>query len=190
MTALRSAQTDAAALAEAPAKASRAEWDRLVAQHDRAVRVALLARGIRADRSRDLAQSAWATLWERFCAGRIERLELPGLAIQQAWFLSLAESRRASASGAQELSPQLSSTLADPAPGADGRIFARQQLDRVRRELESCPASAREVFFLVHGTSALSHADAAEKTGLSVQRVRQILCELRARLRPVLEESP
>ena len=164
---------------------ARAHWDQLVTAHDRAVRVALLARGIRTDRARDLAQAAWTTLWAKHREGRLERLELPGLAIRQALFLAMEEARSRQAQSTDPVSEE----LADPSPSVDGRIFSRQQLARIRTELERCPPNAQKIFFLVHGNAALSHTDVAERVGLSVQRVRQTLCELRQRLRPILEEQ-
>jgi RNA polymerase sigma-70 factor (ECF subfamily) len=41
---------------------------------------------------------------------------------------------------------------------------------------------------LIYENPDLPHAEAAAQVGLSVQRVRQILCEVRKRLRAVLSE--
>src|SRR5688500_15774579 len=73
---------------------ARAAWAGLSRRHHRRVLVALLARGIPADRARDITQETWARLVEHQGAGRLDRLELPGLAIRQATFLALDEARR------------------------------------------------------------------------------------------------
>jgi RNA polymerase sigma-70 factor (ECF subfamily) len=147
------------------------------------VRLALIARGIRADRARDFAQGAWAKLWQRQLEGRLPRLELPGLAIRQALFLAGDERRsRREETGEDGLE------LADA--GLEDRLASREQLAQIEGELGRCPANMQRIFFLAHGGEGLSHAEVAERTGLSVQRVRQTLCELRARLRTLLEEEP
>src|ERR1700678_3918852 len=74
-------------------EAERQTWNALVARHEGAVRLSLIARGIPADRARDLTQAAWEKLWQRQTEGRLPRLELPGLAIRQALFLALEERR-------------------------------------------------------------------------------------------------
>jgi RNA polymerase sigma-70 factor (ECF subfamily) len=53
--------------------------------------------------------------------------------------------------------------------------------------LSACSDSAKKVFRLAYGGDGLSHAEVAERVGLSLQRVRQILCEVRAKLRTALE---
>ena len=74
-------------------------WNALVAKHDHRVVVSLLARGVRIDRAKDLAQEAWMRLVEQQRAGRLTHLQLPGLAIAQAGFLSLEAARRDGARG-------------------------------------------------------------------------------------------
>jgi DNA-directed RNA polymerase specialized sigma24 family protein len=58
-----------------------------------------------------------------------------------------------------------------------------EQLERVRHALDAFPRRSREVFGAVYGPGGHSHAWVAETFGLSVQRVRQILGEIRARAR-------
>ena len=164
----------------------REAWDALIASHGHRVLVSLLARGARVDIARDLAQETWSVLIARQRAGQLDRLELPGLAITQAHFL-LLEHRRASARAASPLDD--ASAPPDPAPSAEDRLLSRQQLARAHDELQRCPPRARDVFALVYDNPGLPHAEAARRTGLSVQRVRQTLCEVRARLRAVLESN-
>src|SRR4051812_35422239 len=71
----------------------RAAWNELIARHDHRVVVSLVARGLRLPEARELAQQTWARLIAQQCAGRLARLELPGLAIRQAAFLALDAAR-------------------------------------------------------------------------------------------------
>ena len=104
-------------------------------------------------------------------------------AIRQALFLALDDARRARRdTGDDELA-----ILSDPAPSAETRIHARVQLERARAELARCPKQARRIFELTYAD--LPHAETARQVGLSVQRVRQTLCEVRARLRAAVEEE-
>ncbi|HVY45327.1 MAG TPA: sigma factor-like helix-turn-helix DNA-binding protein, partial [Minicystis sp.] len=163
------------------ALAGRAEaWDALIARHDRRVVLSLVARGVRLDRARDLAQETWARLVAQQRAGKLERLDLPGLAIAQAAFLARDEARRRrAASDAAPIDAVVE--LADPAAPADERLASREHLDRARAELERCSPAARRVFEAVYEDPDAPHAEAAARLGLSVQRVRQTLCEVRAR---------
>ena len=65
-----------------------AAWNALIAKHDHRIVVSLLARGVRIDRAKDIAQEAWIRLIEQQRAGRLSHLQLPGLAVAQAAFLS------------------------------------------------------------------------------------------------------
>src|SRR5690349_723430 len=73
---------------------SRLQWEALIARHGHTVLLALLARGVRLDRARELLQETWARLFERAQQGRFDSLELPGLAITQAMFLAAEDGRR------------------------------------------------------------------------------------------------
>ncbi|MBI5546584.1 MAG: sigma-70 family RNA polymerase sigma factor [Deltaproteobacteria bacterium] len=167
-------------------RGSRKAWDALVAQHGHAVLVALVARGLAPDRARDLAQAAWMRLIEQQRAGRLESLTLPGLVIAQAGYLALEEARKP---GEGHLALDGASQIPDGASDPEARALGREQLERARRELASCPHSAQEVFGLAYGGTGLPHAEIARKTGLSLQRVRQTLCELRQKLRLAIEEQ-
>jgi DNA-directed RNA polymerase specialized sigma24 family protein len=73
---------------------------------------------------------------------------------------------------------------AKPAPAdLEARLAARQQLRKVEAVLEAASPNARRVFFMTYGSDARPAAEIAEVLGLSVQRVRQIACELRQRIR-------
>ena len=57
------------------------------------------------------------------------------------------------------------------------------------RALEQCPARARRVFEAVYQNPELSYEELAARLGLSAQRVKQTVCEVRKRLRAVLAEE-
>jgi len=144
---------------------------------------------VQANRAEEIVQETWARLVSKTRDGALERIELPGLAITQAIHLSLDDARARkvqAASSVEETTDALA--VADPSPGVLDRMMSREALERALTELERCPPKAREVFTLVYDNPELAHVEAARKAGLSVQRLRQTLCEVRARLRAVLEE--
>ena len=158
-------------------------WARLIERHNHRVVVSLLARGQPIERARELAQETWLRLIESQRAGRLATLALPGLAIVQAGFLASNE-RRGQARGTA-----LDGDLPAPGGSALDRAIDRQQLERVRRALGDCPPAARRVFEFVYDHPELSYAEAATELGLSSQRVKQIVCEVRKRLRQSLEDG-
>jgi RNA polymerase sigma-70 factor (ECF subfamily) len=166
----------------------REAWGELIQRHSREVLVFLLARGVRVDRAQELVQETWATLLAQQARGGLRQLKLPGLALTQAHYLLLHEVRRR---------PERFASLEDlgvevpeeAVPSPEARLLSRQELERARAMLEQCSPSGQRVFQLVFGRPELSHAEVAEHVGLSVQRVRQILWELRGRLRELLEED-
>src|SRR5689334_22497165 len=71
-------------------------WGALVQRHNHRVVLSLLAAGAPIERAKELAQEAWLRLVEQQRAGRLERIELPGLAMRQARYLWLEDVRRKS----------------------------------------------------------------------------------------------
>jgi RNA polymerase sigma factor (sigma-70 family) len=175
---------------ELQAPAGDPVWSALIAQHDHRVVLSLLARGVRLDRARELAHDTWSRLYEQHARGRLRRLELPGLAITQAAFLAAEDARRTSQrkSTPLELAPELAA-LADPGMSAEDRLLSRELLARASEALDSCSTRAQAVFTLAYENPDTPQADLAQKFGLSLQRVRQILCEVRAKIRAAIEES-
>jgi RNA polymerase sigma-70 factor (ECF subfamily) len=164
-------------------------WSALVARHNHRVVVSLLARGVRVDRAKDIAQEAWIRLVEQQRQGRLDRLQLPGLAVTQAAFLALEAQRRdANARKHDPIDePAIAAALRDPQGDAEQRLLTAERVSRALEVLSTCSPSARKVFRLAYGGDGLSHAEVASRAGLSLQRVRQILCEVRAKLRTALE---
>jgi RNA polymerase sigma-70 factor (ECF subfamily) len=155
-------------------------WNALVQKHNHRVVVSLLARGVRLDRAKDVAQDAWLRLIEQQREGRLMRLTLPGLAVTQAAFLALEAARRARRTEVLDGSAE---ALADPRMTAETKLLTEEQLARAEHILSRCSPTARAVFRLAYGEEATNHAEVAQKVGLSLQRVRQIVCEVRKLLR-------
>lgn len=180
---------DDGALCTAALSGDAQAWSALVDRHNHRVVVALLARGIRIDRAKDIAQEAWMRLVEQQRLGKLDRLQLPGLAITQATFLALEAQRRDAGARKHDPidEPKIACALTDPHCNAEARLMTEERVARAVEVLSRCSPSARKVFRLAYGGEGLSHAEVARRVGLSLQRVRQILCEVRAKLRAELE---
>ncbi len=162
------------------ARAGESEaWGHLAQRSSHRVLVVLLAEGFRLEESQDLVQEAWAAIWMKHQRGEFVTLELPGLVIAHARFLAKDLRRRSRRPGPQPVEPEES-------PGVERRLGAAQALRRVQAALKERPAQQQRIFR--HAVEELRpHADIAEAEGLSVQRVRQILWEVRRSLRNVLD---
>jgi RNA polymerase sigma-70 factor (ECF subfamily) len=180
----------------ARALAGEAEaWNEIVRRHSHRVLVSLLARDVPLELAEDLTQEAWLRLIQRQREGRLDHMQLPGLVIAQARWLALEAERTRRRREQIAGTPRplgAAEALADSAAGPDRVTADRDRLERLCRELERCPARARDVFVAVYGPRGQSHEDVARELGLSLQRVRQIVCEIRARLRNALgrEDEP
>jgi len=172
-------------LGGAPAT-SRAEegvpWGALIRRHERRVVVALLARGVPLERAKELTQEAWLRLMVRHRAGKLRQLQLPGVAIKQAIFLAKDQSRRQ-----RRQLPLTAAAEAASHCDVERQIFAREELRCIERMVASSSPRARRVFQLLHGPRPKTQTEIADMLGLSLQRVRQITCELRKRIRAELE---
>jgi RNA polymerase sigma factor (sigma-70 family) len=172
---------DAPDLIGAALEGDSGAWSELIARHSHRVTVSLLGRGVPLERARELTQETWLRLMERQRAGRLTELSLPGLAIVQAGFLASNERRRAGL--------PLPPPPQGAAPDALDAVIDRERLRRLARALDACPPNARRVFELVYDHPELSYAEVAGRAALSVQRVKQIVFEVRQRLRAALEED-
>ncbi|MCA9707815.1 MAG: sigma-70 family RNA polymerase sigma factor [Myxococcales bacterium] len=160
-------------------------WDEMMRRHGRRVVVALVSRGVPLERAKELAQDAWMKVIDRHRAGQLPEVTLPGLVITQAGFLARDDLRR------QERRARLDEPRQRASHGValdlEQQLDARQQLRVVRTVLDRASPSAQRVFALLYGANAMTPAEAAAELGLSVQRVRQIVCELRKRIRAELD---
>ena len=157
----------------------------LIARHQQRVLVTILARGIPLERARELAQETWLRLMEQQRAGRLGALD-PARAGDRAGGLPGGErappGRRRGPVWPWPAEPACHHT-------AEESVIGRERLARVERALADCPAGARRVFELVYDHPELGYAEVASRVGLSVQRVKQIVFEVRKRLRSALGEG-
>jgi RNA polymerase sigma-70 factor (ECF subfamily) len=173
------------ALLQAALEGDRQAWSELIARHERRVLLSLLAAGVAPAQAREFAQEAWLMLLNRAKARRLQYLQLPGLAIRQALYLARAQGRRPDARVAD---PAEAPEELDPAATPELLYLSRERLERARARLDGLHHSARSIFLALYQEPQLSHAEVADRVGLSVQRVRQIICEVRKQLRADLEE--
>lgn len=162
-------------------------WDDAVRRHDRRVYLSVLALGLPPERAREITQAAWTRLIEQHQRGALGEIELPGLAIRQARFLAFNELSRT------RVENRVLAAVPDPpaAPDTERVVGSRQEIERVLAALATCSPTARKVFRLVYATPGGTASQAAKEVGLSLQRVRQILCETRRHIRRALaEETP
>lgn len=161
-------------------------WDDAIRRHDRRVYLSVLALGVPPERAREIVQTTWTRLMEKHAAGALAELDFPGLAIRQARFLALNEHARS------RVEKRVLATVPDapPQPEVDRIVDNRREVGRVLDALSSCSPTAKKVFRIVYATPGGNCARAAQEIGLSLQRVRQILCETRAHIRRALEETP
>jgi RNA polymerase sigma-70 factor (ECF subfamily) len=164
----------------------RAAWDALIARHDRRIVVSLLARGLPIERAKELAHETWISLFAR--RAELTALRLPGLAITQARFLAADELRRQGRAVARAADERSAERVRDPRTGGEDRLLRREELARAQAALATLTPSARRVFELLYDRDDVSHREAGELLGLSEQRVRQVLCEVRRTLREAIEE--
>jgi RNA polymerase sigma-70 factor (ECF subfamily) len=179
-------------LAEEAMAGRQEAWDALVLRHQRRVVVSLLARGIPMDRAKELAQETWLRLFEQCRRGKLESLTLPGLAIRQAHFLAMEDLRR-DRREVPRLPLDVAALEAVPSgePDPEARALGREAAERARLVVSTCSANARKIVELAYGDETLSHREIAERVGLSLQRVRQTIHEVRRKLRASLgEPSP
>lgn len=163
-------------------------WNELIRRHDRRVFVSLLSRGVTPPRAREIAQETWIRLIEQQRAGRLVELRLPGLAVTQADFLARSDRRRAGPQVLDIDDEEQPIQVADDRPDQEMRALDKQQLEKALEALEGCSERARTIFVTVY-REGLSAAEASARFGISIQRVRQTLCEVRGRLREALGEA-
>lgn len=162
-------------------------WRDAIARHDRTVWLSVIALGVAPEPAREIVQTTWARLIEQVRSGAVVDVKLPGLALTQARFLGIDELRRARRD-ARRHADVAELDVVHGTGDTEGDLVTRENLGRALRELGKCTAQQQHIFRLVY-EDALPHTDVATEVGLSVQRVRQILCEVRSKLRTVLEED-
>ena len=166
---------------------TRPDWDALVRAHQRRVVMSVVAFGLRIDRAEEIAHRAWARLFEKHERGELAVVELPGLAIAQARFFARDELRRMGEEEKRHASFGDITLLDDLDP--ERRFLAREQLERALAAIAGCSASAQRVFRAFYENPARPQIEIARELGISLQRVRQTLCEVRRKVRDALEDD-
>ncbi len=169
----------------AHAKVDPAEWEGIIRAHDRRVFVSVLALGVRADRARDVVQTTWTRLMEKDRRGEITKDNIAALGVAQARFLALDELRRAN--DEKRRSDGVPEQLDDLDP--EQLLLGRERLERAAAVLAASSPSAQHLFRLLYAEPPVDYVQAAAKVGISLQRARQVMCELRKKLRAALEET-
>jgi RNA polymerase sigma-70 factor (ECF subfamily) len=170
-------------------KPERIDWEACVAAHGHTVTLGLLAAGARLDEAQELTHEAFSRLFEQAATGRLTRLDFPGLAVRQAHFL-LAERRRSSSMTRQRaVGVEQASEVPAGAATPEDRLADHQALAAARELLERCSPRQRAVVEAVVEGPDVPHRALAEREGVSLQRFRQILCEVRALLRTATGRS-
>jgi DNA-directed RNA polymerase specialized sigma24 family protein len=165
----------------APRRPSAFDWDGSIRAYNARVVASLLALKIPFERAEELTSQAWTRLIEQDRDGRLPEIKMPGLAIKQARFLALTwlKHHRREA----ELPEDIVSGLADP----ERALIARRDVEIALRVLAGSSRSAQAVFAAIYEDPPPPHEVVAARVGLSLQRVRQILCEVRKKIREALE---
>jgi RNA polymerase sigma-70 factor (ECF subfamily) len=166
--------------------ATRIDWKQCVSTHTHVVVLGLLASGAPLDEAQELAHESFARLFEQWATGKLTELDFPGLAMRQALFL-LGDRRRTRGS-ARHRAAELDEAghLPSDAPSAEDRLVDRQALETAQLALADLSPRGRSVLAAVLSRPEVPHSDLAQREGISVQRFRQVLCEVRARLRTAL----
>jgi RNA polymerase sigma factor (sigma-70 family) len=167
-----------------PSRSHVVEWDAAVRDHNARVVASLLALSVPIHQADELASQAWARLIEQDLVGELAEVKLPGLAIKQARFLALTWLK------VRRREVGLSDDVAEGSDDPERALIARRDVETALRVLATCSASAQAVFRLLYDDPPPSHDVVAQRVGLSVQRVRQILCEVRKKIREALEKTP
>jgi RNA polymerase sigma factor (sigma-70 family) len=168
-------------------EAQAVDWGAAVTAHNGRVVASLLAMSIPIEHAEELASQAWAKLIEKHRKGELPEVKLPGLAIRQARFLALTwlDTRRR-----DEPQSKIDETVAAAGGDPESTLIARADVEVALAILAASSKSAQAVFFYMYDDPPPRHEEVAERVGLSVQRVRQILCEVRKKIREALEAKP
>jgi RNA polymerase sigma-70 factor (ECF subfamily) len=159
------------------------DWDVAVRDHNARVVASLLALSVPIHQADELASQAWARLIEHERAGELAEIKLPGLVIKQARFLALSWLKT------RDREVGLSDDIAQASTDPVRALIARRDVEIALRVLATCSTSAQAVFRSLYDDPPPSHDIVARRVGLSVQRVRQILCEVRKKIREALEKT-
>lgn len=154
-------------------------WRAAVAEHDHRLVLSLLATGLRLDEARDIAQEAWVRVMESAAAGRLERIELPGLVLRQASFIVTDRLRMKKV---RAHAPLAEADDVAATESAEHATSAQQLLEVLEAGLAHATPRERAVLRSTLERPEARHDSLAAAAGITVQRFRQVLCSVRAKL--------
>lgn len=159
------------------------DWNALAKRYDRVIWLRLLALRVPVQQAHDLKQVVWETLISKWQQGEFDYLQMPGLALKQADFVAKRSWRKPRCEGADNIAELSDKRVASLAGDAEKSVLDRARLQEILALVDTASATARRVFRLTYSPPGKTAAEVAQTVGLSEQRVRQTLCELRALLR-------
>lgn len=169
--------------APTPQRGPAPDWDAMVQRYDRAVWLKLLALRVPPDRAEDLKQMVWEKLIGKWQRGELQYLQMPGLALQQAEFIARQSWRKSKCRGTDNVLELSDKRVASLAGDGEQHVLNRAILQKAFSLVRAASPMARQVFQLTYRPPGKTANQVGQHLGISEQRVRQILCELRARLR-------
>jgi RNA polymerase sigma-70 factor (ECF subfamily) len=164
----------------------REAWDAIIRTHNHRVVVSLLALGLRPAQAHEIANDAWAKLLEKRAAGELDTMSFPGLVLAQARYLALDALR---AAARERRRREGLDAIREHEVVVEPPVWSPRELQIIREAIAGCSASEQRVFRAVYDDPDAPHAKVADKVGLSVQRVRQILCDVRRTIRDRLDQE-
>jgi RNA polymerase sigma factor (sigma-70 family) len=161
-------------------------WSALYQQYRTALLGALGKRGVPNAERYDLLHDLFLVLMKHHAGGRFEHFNFGGLAFRQCQHSASQRHRQVRREGPSRSPVEYEE---NEKPGAASSHQARAELLRLEAALRHWSAREQEVFqrCFVQGQSA---PEVAAELKLSTQRIRSICCELRARCRSILDETP
>ncbi len=159
-------------------------WKTAIATHHHRLVLSLLGAGLRLDEARDVAQDAWLRVMEAAAAGKLERIELPGLVLRQASFIVTDRQR---ARRLRVHAPLGDAEAVESPESSEHATHVARLLDTLEAGLANATPRERLVLRATLEQPDARHDALAAAAGISVQRFRQVLCAVRARLRRALE---
>ncbi|HEY4220670.1 MAG TPA: sigma factor-like helix-turn-helix DNA-binding protein, partial [Myxococcota bacterium] len=121
--------------------------------------------------------------------GRIPFVQMPGLALRQARFLAATHRERRARERSDGDTARVVAFLPDERVDAESAAVTNERIARAIAAIDRLTPAQKRVFRRVLADPPPSHAEIAAVVGLSEQRVKQIVCEVRAQLRRALAEE-
>jgi RNA polymerase sigma-70 factor (ECF subfamily) len=165
------------------------DWQEAIREHNRRVVVSLLALGLQLADAEDTAQRAWMKLMKQHEEGKLLVVKLPGLAITQARFFALSSLRQDGKRESKTDRIDAGGVVLSFPTQPESQLLSKEQLAKALAVLSNSHDNAQRVFRMLYDDPPPTHAQVAEKIGLSVQRVRQILWEVRKKMRDAMSEG-